>query len=78
MSEYVKEDLLSLYFEMLEEERHRQFADTAHTAEMFGISQRTIQHWIECGWIQSVNIGKKHQVYLNSVKEYLTRINEPT
>lgn len=75
MEQSAKDELLPLYFEMPEEERRKLFADTARTAEIFGVSQRTIQFWIESGWIRAITIGKKYQVYLNSVKEYISRKN---
>ncbi len=75
MQGHQKEDLLPLYFAMSDLQRREQFADTAHTAEIIGVSQRTIQHWIECGWIKSITIGKKHQVYLDSVRTFITSKN---
>ncbi len=75
MDSSAKDELLSLYLEAAEEQRRKLFADTAHTAEIFGVSQRTIQNWIECGWIRAIKIGKKHQVYLNSVMDYIKRKN---
>ncbi|MBS1807266.1 MAG: helix-turn-helix domain-containing protein [Acidobacteria bacterium] len=75
MGSYTKEELLPFYLEKTAEQRNKLFADTARTAEIFGVSQRTIQNWIELGWIQAIKIGKKHQVYLNSVTEYIKREN---
>jgi excisionase family DNA binding protein len=75
MDSFAKEELLPLYLETSEEKRRKLFADTARTAEIFGVSQRTIQNGIEMGWIQAVKIGKKYQVYLHSVTEYIKRKN---
>lgn len=66
-----KDELLPLYLELSEKQRREEFADTARAAKLFGVSQRTIQFWIECGWIRAVKIGKKHQVFLHSVTEYI-------
>lgn len=70
-----KAELLPLFLAMPLEQRSKHFADTAHTAEMFGVSQRTIQAWIECGWVNAVTVGKKHQVHLDSVREYVEKKN---
>lgn len=65
------EDLLRLYLKLPKEERSNFFADTARAAELTDLSQRTIQFWIETGAIRAVSIGKKYQVYLKSLDDYL-------
>lgn len=75
MDLFANEELLPLYLELSEAERRKRFADTARAAELYGVSQRTIQNWIEWGWVQAIKIGKKHQVYLNSVTEFIKRKN---
>jgi excisionase family DNA binding protein len=54
-------------------ERDEDFAETAQAAELFGVSQRTIQLWISRGYIRAVPIGRKQRVWLESVREYLAR-----
>lgn len=63
--------LLSLYLSLDKLERRKHFACTLRTAEMVGVSRRTIQLWIELGQIQAIRVSKKYQVYLHSVQEYL-------
>jgi len=63
--------LLSLYLSLDKMERRKRFACTLRTAEMVGVSRRTIQLWIELGQIQAVRVSKKYQVYLSSVEQYL-------
>jgi excisionase family DNA binding protein len=65
------ERLLQLYLTLPERKRHEEFAGTAEVAEITCLSQRTIQLWIEIGAIQAISIGKKYQVYLSSLREYL-------
>jgi len=65
------EQLLELYLSMSSKQRNEKFSNTAQAAELAGISQRTIQFWIEIGVIRAVPIGKKYQVDLSSLKEYL-------
>lgn len=64
-------DLLKLFLSLPKEERKNRFADTAKTAEIVGMSRRTVQLWIELGQIQAVRVGKKYHVLLDSVHGYL-------
>jgi excisionase family DNA binding protein len=65
------EDLLSLYLSLPEEKRKQKFANTSEAARMVGLSQRTIQLWIEVGFITAIKIGRKYQVSLDSLRDYL-------
>jgi excisionase family DNA binding protein len=65
------EELLELYLCLPKKRREERFTDTAHAAEMTGLSVRTIQSWIESGVVRAIHIGKKYQVDLNSLKEFL-------
>lgn len=67
------EELLKMYLNLPGKERRDLFADTARAAELTDLSQRTIQLWIETGAIRAVPIGKKYQVYLESLRDYLER-----
>lgn len=67
--------LLDLFLSLDKAERREQFACTLRTAEMVGVSRRTIQLWIESGQIQAARISKRYQVHLPSLHEYL---NQPT
>jgi excisionase family DNA binding protein len=65
------EDLLSLYLSLPLEKRKQKFANTSEAARMVGLSQRTIQLWIEVGFIAAIKIGRKYQVSLESLRDYL-------
>lgn len=65
------QDLLSRYLALPMNKRREQFAGTARTAELTGVAQRTIQLWIEIGAIQAIQVGRKYQVSLDSVRKYL-------
>lgn len=65
------EDLLSLYLSLPLEKRKQKFANTSEAARMVGLSQRTIQLWIEVGFIEAIKIGRKYQVSLDSLRDYL-------
>ena len=67
----IEEELLEYYLALDDKRRARQFADTARVANLVGLSQRTIQLWIEIGLIRAVRIGRKYQVDLESVKAHL-------
>ncbi len=65
------EQLLEVYLSLTAKERHEMFADTARAAEIVGLSQRTIQLWIEVGLIRAFLLGGKYKICLNSLKRYL-------
>ena len=65
------EDLLSLYLSLPLEKRKQKFASTSEAARMVGLSQRTIQLWVEVGFITAIKIGRKYQVSLDSLRAYL-------
>lgn len=67
------EDLLDEYLASTRAVRRERFADTAQAAELAGMSQRTIQLWIEIGAILAVRVGHRYQVDLNSLRAYLRR-----
>jgi excisionase family DNA binding protein len=65
------EHLLSLYLELAPDAREAAFADTAKAARLVGVSQRTIQLWIQEKQVSALRIGRKYQVDLESLKRYL-------
>ena len=64
------EELLHVYLDS-NRSRSKRFADTGQVAQLVGMSQRSVQLWIEMGLIQAVRIGKKYKVDMNSVMHYL-------
>lgn len=64
-------NLLALYCKLSDDQRKRRFADTACVAEKYGVSQRTVQHWVNHGLIEAVLVGRKYKVDLQSVEKYL-------
>jgi excisionase family DNA binding protein len=66
-----EEDLLDLYLSLPAKLRIERFADTAHAAQVVGLSVRTIQLWIETGSVRAITVGKKYQVDLESLREHL-------
>jgi len=71
------EELLDLYLDLPGKERDGMFADTARAAEIVGISQRTIQLWIEIGLIRAIQLGGKYKISLRSLREFLKSKIEP-
>lgn len=69
---------LDLYLSLPKKQRDEQFAGTLRAAEMAGLSQRTIQLWIECGKIRAVCVGRKYQVNLDSLLEHLRSLTNNT
>jgi len=65
------EELLHIYLDSNRCSRSERFADTAQVAKLVGMSQRSVQLWIEMGLIQAVRIGNKYKVDLNSLMQYL-------
>jgi excisionase family DNA binding protein len=73
VSDYTDDQLLDAYLTMPTKQRDRRFVDTASAAEMAGISQRTIELWIEAGDLRAVLIGKKYKVSIDSLVIYLKK-----
>ena len=65
-------DLLEDWLSMSREGREQKFASTARAAEIAGVSQRTVQFWIESGHLISIRIGKKHKIYLPSLINHIS------
>lgn len=65
------EELLELYLSLPKEQREERFTDTAHAAEIAGLSVRTIQFWIENGLLRAITVGRKYKVDLMSLREHL-------
>jgi hypothetical protein len=69
--------LLDLYLTTPSQQREEQFVSTARAAEIAGLSQRTIQFWIDCGApLSAILIGKNYQVSRDSLREYLQGAND--
>ncbi|HEU0049922.1 MAG TPA: helix-turn-helix domain-containing protein [Nitrososphaera sp.] len=64
-------DLLDVYLTLPHKQREQSFADTASAARITGLTQRTIQLWIEFGAIRAIPIGCKYKIDLESLKAYL-------
>lgn len=65
------EELLEIYLTLPFKQREQRFADTASAAKITGLTQRTIQLWIEFGAIRAVPIGRKYKIDLVSLRAYL-------
>ena len=64
-------ELLARWLSLSEEGRKNEFGDTDRAARIAGVARRTLQDWIEKGWVASSRIGKKYQVSLDSLRLYL-------
>jgi len=66
-----QEALLDLWISSTKTERLRLFCDSKTASELVGISQRAVRFWIESGQISAIRIGKKYQIYAQSLKKSL-------
>jgi excisionase family DNA binding protein len=66
-------ELLELYINTPPADRAQLFASTSRTARIVGLSQRTIQFWIETGIIRAVRVGQIYYVDLAFLKHYLAQ-----
>jgi excisionase family DNA binding protein len=64
-------ELLNVYLTLPHKQREQRFADTASAARITGLTQRTIQLWIEFGAIRAIPIGRKYKIDLESLTAYL-------
>ncbi|HEX4959710.1 MAG TPA: helix-turn-helix domain-containing protein [Thermoanaerobaculia bacterium] len=70
-------ELLSLYLSLPPASREKTFVNTAHAAEITGVSMRTIQLWIESGAVRAIVIGRKYRIVLDSLRAHLeSQINK--
>lgn len=67
-------NLLDLYLSAPANERRQEFISTAVAARWCGVSQRTIENWIEAGRVGAVRIGWKYLVFRPALKAYLEDI----
>ena len=67
------QNLLEDYLALPKKHRDQKFPSTASAATMIGISQRTVQFWVEIGEVEAVFIGRKCRVSIDSLREYLRR-----
>lgn len=65
------DELLNVYLTLPHKQREQRFADTASAARITGLTQRTIQLWIEFGAIRAIPIGRKYKIDLDSLRAYL-------
>ncbi len=71
------QELLNLFLSLTPQQRQLRFADTSRAAQITGLTQRTIQMWIEFGSIDAVHVGRKYQIDLESLRNYLvSRVGE--
>lgn len=70
-SELTDEQLLDFYLMLPKNQRDDLFADTARAAEIVDLTQRTIQLWIDSGFVRAVMIGKKYKVSIESLRKHL-------
>jgi excisionase family DNA binding protein len=68
--------LVDLYLSAPTKQRDEQFVSTARAAEIAGLSQRTIQFWIDSGALLAIRIGKNYRVSRDSLREYLQGTND--
>jgi excisionase family DNA binding protein len=64
-------ELLNLYISLPPASREKIFINTAHAAEITGVSMRTIQLWIETGAVHAIVIGRKYRIVLESLRAHL-------
>ncbi len=66
-----EKELLKIYLSTPTKQREQIFSDTAHAAEVTGLSRRTIQFWIESGAVKAIAIGRRYEIYLPTLTGYL-------
>jgi len=72
-SDDLSQALLERWWLLAEENRRTEFADVIHAAAIAGVAPRTLLDWINQGLVASLPIGRKHRVYLPSLKAFLAQ-----
>ncbi len=65
--------LVQRWFSLSEKERGEHFIESNTASRLAAVSQRTIRAWIEYGHIRAIRIGKKYQIELESIKQFIIR-----
>jgi excisionase family DNA binding protein len=65
--------LVRLFLRLSPRERVAKFTTTSHAAELVGVSRRTIQLWVELGWLDAVRVGRRYQVSVASLEGHVNR-----
>jgi excisionase family DNA binding protein len=68
--------LLERYLSLSEKQREEEFLTTERAAEIAGMSQRTIQLWVDVGDLRAIFLGRKCRVHRDSLMEYLKNCND--
>lgn len=68
--------LLEIYLSLNADERRHLFISSKTVADNFGISHRTLQRWIEEGYILAIRAGRKYQIYLPTVEDYIAACSD--
>lgn len=66
------EDLLGQFLTQPKSLREERFIRTSRAADLTGLSIRTIQLWVESGYVRSFRIGKRYRIDKHSLMEYLS------
>lgn len=66
-----EEPLLKYYLSLSDFEREKKFAPPSSACKLVGRSPRTIQRWIEAGFIRAVYIVGRYQVEIASLKSFV-------
>jgi excisionase family DNA binding protein len=69
------DELLERYLSLSEKQRDQEFLTTERAAEISGMSQRTIQHWVETGELRAIFLGRKCRIHRDSLMSYLKSRN---
>lgn len=64
-------ELLHLYMSLQREQRDALFAGTARAARITGVARRTVQFWVESGYIEAIVIGRKYKISLESLRLFM-------
>jgi excisionase family DNA binding protein len=65
------EELLALYRKLPATERAAQFQSTRNISKTYSVPKRTVQRWVNEGWVAAVRIGGRHLVHVPSFDEFL-------
>ena len=70
-TESSQHQLLQHYLALTKKSRDLEFVTTSRASKKVGLSQRTIQFWVQIGRVDAVFIGRKWLVSVKSLVEYL-------
>ncbi len=69
--ERILKEAFERYWSLPRSERQKEYLSTFDAAQYFDVPQRTLQSWIDLGYVRVLPIGRRNLVELASIKTFI-------